>query len=296
MNKRTGRDMVYLILHYNAIEETMACVDSIRAMPSYPQSAIVIVDNASPDGSGAKLEHKYAADGQITVIRNGENSGFSKGNNLGYRYIRERFDAAFLTVCNNDIVFPEQAYTEKVRDIYNRTGFSVLGPDIWNPELSVHQSPLGKTSPDTRAVRRTIWLNGIANRTFPVFWPLVGKRDARQRFGARKDAANHEQEQENVPLMGACLILSKEFIRQKETLFEPETFLYYEEYLLYNHCRRQEMKMIYSPEIRVIHREGRATVSESDNERERYRRLVRNTLAAAKIYLKDLEKDNEGNG
>ena len=295
MAERIKKEMVYLILHYNTSEDTRACVASVRETEAWAESAIVIVDNGSPDGSGETLKAEYADDPAVTVLLNGTNAGFSAGNNAGYRYIRERFDAAFLTVCNNDVVFPEKDYTEKVRRIHGETPFAVLGPDIWNPRLGIHQNPLGTKSPDERAVRRTIRLNRAADFCFPLFWAVAGKKDAEKRLGNRKDSVeNPGDRMEDVPLMGACLILSREFMQVKETLFEPETFLYYEEYLLYNYCRRSGMKILYRPEIRVEHFEGKATDTLSGNGKDRYRRMVKHMLAAARIYLKDLQENAGG--
>ena len=95
----------------------------------------------------------------------------------------------------------------------------------------------------------------------------------------------------NVPLMGACLVLSGKFIQRYDQLFQPATFLYYEEFLLYNRCMRDGEKMLYQPKIQVQHYEGRATITLSANDRERYRRLVKNTLAASRIYFADLKEN-----
>lgn len=292
MAERIKKRMVYLILHYNTIEATRECVASIRNMESYPDCAIVIVDNASLDGSGPVLRDEYVSDETITVLLNRTNAGFSEGNNLGYRYIREHFDADFITVCNNDIVFQDKDYPERIEAVYEEDAFSVMGPDVYNPRLGIHQSPLGMTSPDKKAVCRTIFLNQLADRFFPLFWVLIGKRDAKKRFVNRKDSVNNYREKmNNVPLMGACLVLSGKFIQRHDQLFQPATFLYYEEFLLYNRCMRNGEEMLYQPKIQVQHYEGRATITLSANDRERYRRLVKNTLAASRIYLADLKEN-----
>ena len=95
-------------------------------------------------------------------------------------------------------------------------------------------------------------------------------------------------------VMGACLVLSRDFIRRRETLFDPATFLYYEEYLLYNACMRGGLRVVYRPAIRVAHLGGASTVTLSTGLRDRYRRMVRNTLAAAKIYRQDLDRHAGG--
>ena len=294
MSVKVPVTMVYIILHYNNIEETRACVRSVRAMSGPEESALILVDNASPNGSGALLRDEFGREPGITVLMNPQNLGYSEGNNVGYRYAREHYDADFYTVCNNDILFPDPAWTAKILEEYAARPFDVLGPDIWNPRMGIHQSPLGKKSPDRAAVTRTIRLNALADRFFPLFWLLTGRKDA-ERLSHRKDSVpDYAEAQDSVPLMGACLVLSRDFIRRRETLFDPATFLYYEEYLLYNACMRGGLRVVYRPAIRVEHLEGASTVTLSTGLRDRYRRMVRNTLAAAKIYRQDLDRHAGG--
>lgn len=292
MSDKVHVRMAYVILHYNSIEETRACVESIRQTSAYADSRIVIVDNASPNGTGKTLADEYASADRTDVLLNDENTGFSRGNNLGYQYIREKYDADYITICNNDVVFPDRDYTEKIEKAQQETGFDVLGPDIFQTTLKIHQSPLGADAPTKRDVKRTILLNTLAKLFFPLFWKLFGEKEL-SRIRNRKDSvSNWDQEIQDVPLMGACLVFSRQFIANHEKAFAPETFLYYEEYLLYQACKKQQLKTIYRPEIQILHNEGRSTATMSANEKDKYRRMVSHTLAAAKIYLKELRKTN----
>lgn len=62
--------IAFVVLHYNVPEVTRQCVDSIRELQGNKKKKIVIVDNASPDGSGILLEKEYAQDGDIKVLVN----------------------------------------------------------------------------------------------------------------------------------------------------------------------------------------------------------------------------------
>ena len=50
----------FVILHYNGIEDTEKCIQSIRQLAGQEDIRIVIVDNASPNGTGKLLAHRYA--------------------------------------------------------------------------------------------------------------------------------------------------------------------------------------------------------------------------------------------
>ena len=56
----------FVILHYRAIDTTRSCVKSIRALAG--DKHIVIVDNASPDGTGKQLAEEFAASPDVTVL------------------------------------------------------------------------------------------------------------------------------------------------------------------------------------------------------------------------------------
>ena len=67
-----------LVISYNTREMTLACLASIAAETTVPHEVIVL-DNASPDGSAAAIA---AAFPEIRLIASPENHGFAKGNNL----------------------------------------------------------------------------------------------------------------------------------------------------------------------------------------------------------------------
>ena len=86
----------FVILHYRAIDTTRSCVKSIRALAG--DKHIVIVDNASPNGTGAVLAEEFAASPDVTVLLHGKNDGFARGNNVGTRWVCTHLDADFTVV------------------------------------------------------------------------------------------------------------------------------------------------------------------------------------------------------
>ena len=305
--------MAFVILHYNSIDDTRKCIESIRRLAEvYTKTDlnsgtvqligrdstkekqepvhIVVVDNASPNGSGSLLKNEYGGVSDITLIMNRKNSGFSAGNNIGYKYVKENLEPDFVTVCNNDIVFDDEDFISKVVTEYKERHFFVMGPDIFNPILGIHQSPLGETSPSPAAARRTIKLNTIAEYTFPLFWPVFGKREVEKAKKRGDSVPDYDVSKEDVPLMGACLVLSKDFLEVRDNAFEPVTFMYYEEFMLYNFCIRNGYAMVYEPSIHVTHNEGSATKTAAKDEKDKYRRLVKNIRRAAQVYLDDMLK------
>ena len=69
----------FVVLHYLAYGMTRRCVDVLLSTFKDEPIRIVVVDNASPDGSGVKLEEDYADASNVTVLRNSSNLGFARG-------------------------------------------------------------------------------------------------------------------------------------------------------------------------------------------------------------------------
>lgn len=91
-----------VVLSYNALQYTKECIESIRS--TCPQSAyeIIVVDNASGDGSVQWLKEQK----DIVLQCNGENVGFPVGCNQGIRLAQKDSDIFLL---NNDTVLPPNA-------------------------------------------------------------------------------------------------------------------------------------------------------------------------------------------
>ena len=68
-----------IVLAYNGGEDLIYCVSSLRKSV-YPNLQILVVDNASADGSVEKLRKKFPG---VKVIVNQSNLGYAAGNNIG---------------------------------------------------------------------------------------------------------------------------------------------------------------------------------------------------------------------
>ncbi len=91
-----------IIVTFDNLELTRLCLTSLFENTAEPAFEVVLVDNASTDGTPEYLEALAEAHGGITVIRNQVNLGFPAGTNLGVNAARgER-----LVFLNNDTLVP----------------------------------------------------------------------------------------------------------------------------------------------------------------------------------------------
>lgn len=96
---RTCPTVFVIVLNWNGEEDTAACVDSFLAQRGVAIE-LLLVDNASPDGSGERLHARYPS---LPYLQTEENFGYAGGNNRGIEWARER-GAEWMLIANNDTV------------------------------------------------------------------------------------------------------------------------------------------------------------------------------------------------
>ena len=153
----------FVILHYNAINETETCIESIKAMDE-AEKKIIVVDNASPNHTGHILAERYQKDADVDIVLNDTNLGFAKGNNVGYRYAKEKYNADFIVLVNSDIIFIQNDFVKKLYQIYEEVPFALLGPDILNSSETTHSNPLNDRAPSLIEAKK--WLRGFKRQLF----------------------------------------------------------------------------------------------------------------------------------
>ncbi|MBQ6779621.1 MAG: glycosyltransferase family 2 protein [Treponema sp.] len=265
--KRTTMMTAFVILHYLAYDMTYECVSTLLNNFGESEIHIVVVDNASPNGSGQQLADTFATQEKVHVILNKANLGFAKGNNIGYEYAKTLFSPDFIIVMNNDVLIDDAAFLEDIQRIYDEQNFAVLGPDIYNPKTKRHQNPLylnGNSKENVTKMRSRLQreLPHFAFHYYKNRLLAPVKKIIKTLFFPKKiKQVNLDRTKvyENPVLQGACYIFSKDFIQARDYAFYPETFLYFEEDILHLQCQQQNLKMLYVPNIQIKHLEDVST-------------------------------------
>ena len=104
INKSSMPKVVFLVLNYNGLRslgnDLFMFIDSVFTV-RYPNYEVVIVDNASSDGSYEELINRYGGD--ALIIRLNSNYGYAGGNELGFRkYVFMRGVPDYVVLINND--------------------------------------------------------------------------------------------------------------------------------------------------------------------------------------------------
>lgn len=292
--------LVFVVLHYMALPMTEECIETLEGTFAQQSFHIVVVDNGSPDSNGFKLQKKYRGDNRVTVILNEKNLGFAQGNNVGYQYVRNIGNADFVVVMNNDVLIHDKGFIERVYSIYRETSFAVLGPDIYASRAGTHQSPMrlkGYTRAEVQRIhnQRVHWL-----AIYPLYYGgiySVEKVKAivkkaihwKPRNASLINPYAAEKRIENPVLHGACIIFSKNYMKNEENAFNPNTFLYLEEDILHTICMKKGYKMIYDSSIRVEHLEDISTNALYKSDYKKLKMKFKNLVKSSEVLLSIME-------
>lgn len=279
----------FVILHYLTLQDTIECVDSIRNKMCNKDYSIVIVDNFSNNGSLEKLQLLYENNSIIHIVTSEINLGFAQGNNLGYRYARNKLKARNIIVLNNDIILN----TDNVFDIieYEVSNYNtyIIGPDIVSLVDDGHQNPLyGNVLTKSKAIALIIKYRIICILIKMHLYNLVLPKKKKFQINISDKECNRI---ENCKLHGAFLIFTHKFVENEQNAFHPGTFLYLEEEILYRYCIAKNYKMVYNPDVSVFHKEDSSTNSLLSVPMKKKLFVLENNIKSLKVYLSILREN-----
>ncbi|MDC7807937.1 glycosyltransferase [Luteimonas sp BLCC-B24] len=140
-----------IVLCFNNLAFTQACLDSLVRYSDYPNLEIIAVDNASSDGSQAYLAEWAAAGENRRFIANEANLGFSAGNNVGLRAAT----GDYLVILNNDTYVTPGWVRGMLRHLKRHPEAGLVGPvtnNIGNEaRIEIHYSSMEEMIERARA-------------------------------------------------------------------------------------------------------------------------------------------------
>jgi GT2 family glycosyltransferase len=130
------KSVVVVIVTWNKRQQVLRCIESVIAL-SYPLQAIVVVDNASTDGTVQAIRQRFNETYPIYLIRNETNEGGSGGF---YRGIEAalNFNPDYLWLLDNDVIVVRETLQELLMVIEREPRAGVVGSKIYfakTPEI-----------------------------------------------------------------------------------------------------------------------------------------------------------------
>lgn len=278
----------FIILHYMALDETVLCVNSILNNVR-GKKKIVIVDNASPNGSAEGLKKEYENNNLIDIIEMSSNLGFAKGNNLGYFYAVQHYAPEYIVVMNNDMEIKQEDFIDQIYDSYEKYNYAILGPDIYSTKKKYHQNPQTRKMPtrdDLLKSYRSLVIKDKAKFLIYIKWMIKNISGKTSTTEDRSNIPYVDHVVENQLLHGSCYIFSRIFIdKHPMECFYNKTFMYLEAEILYYLAIKKNEKIIYYPGLKVDHHEDVATDAKFKTQYKKSVFSVKCLLQSTKAFL-----------
>lgn len=126
-------DVSVVIVNWNTKKHLVNCLGSLVDCPNRYSQEIVVVDNASSDGSPEAVEARFP---QVKLIKNKENFGFARANNIGIRASTGRY----VCLINSDVIVQDGCIEKLMKFMDANPSAGLAGPRILNPDGSLQVS------------------------------------------------------------------------------------------------------------------------------------------------------------
>lgn len=228
-----------IVVSYNVRELLLECVASLRdAQCRRALGAIVVVDNASRDGSAEAVRTRFPA---VSVI-DAPNRGYGAGANVGIAATNHEY----VLILNPDTVVPLGTISALTDFLEDHPDVALVGPRLRYPD--------GRIQPTRRR---------FPERLTPLFestilagwWPE--NRWAR-RYHMRDESETAEIPQKVDWVVGAAMLVRRTAI-ERAGAFDESFRMYSEEVEWCWRLRQHGWKVAYLPTVEIVHHEGAST-------------------------------------
>ncbi|WP_171052645.1 glycosyltransferase family 2 protein [Ruegeria sediminis] len=228
---RARFDLSVIIVNYNTQDVTANAIQSVLDNAGALDLEVIVVDNASTDGSVASLRRTFP---RVKVLATGQNGGYAWGNNIGIRHAQGRY----LLVLNPDTEILDGALERAVK-------YLEVNPDVGI--LGCHAS-LGDGTQQLTLFRQ-VSLSGLF---WNVFVPNKLIRNSRQ-FGDQRYVSLARDRVQDVDVVAGCFMMLSREVVDRVGMMDDRFFMYSEEAEWCWRVRQAGLKVRYNPDIRIIH-------------------------------------------
>lgn len=282
----------FLILHYLAVDETVNCVKSIMKNINYGNYEIIIVDNASHNGTGKYLNDKYKNIDNVHVIINDKNLGFAKGNNIGFVYAVKKLKCDYVCMINNDTLVNQKEFVDIIIEKHNKSGAAVIGPKI--KQRDGKYTPILPPLNSLNFYKKALICDYINMIKIYLGIEKVSIMGSLNKLVGRIPDDNSNKgldvngEYKDVLLHGCCLIFTPNYIK-KFVGINSKTFLFREEELLYIRLQNNNLHSLYTGDLEIVHLEDAATNMVKKKNKDKKLFMCKNRINSTKILIQEIK-------
>jgi GT2 family glycosyltransferase len=227
-------DVSVVIVNWNTCDILRNCLASIYAQTKDAAFEVIVVDNASSDGSSRMARYEFP---QVVLLENDTNKGYAAAVNQGIKIAAGRY----VLILNSDIIICDSAIDKTVRYANEHPEAAIVTCQVRQSHRTVQMTCFRFPS----VLNLSLSASGLAkvfryNRFFGREWMLWWGRDSER----------------EVDVASGMFLLVRRSVIEKVGMLDESFFMYYEET---DWCRRLTdagWKILFWPGARVIHIHG----------------------------------------
>lgn len=281
-----------VILNYNNYYDTINCIKSLIEYSMEKLPYVVIVDNCSTNNSvkyiaeyidliGIKFEYAsenstIIKESKFLIIKLSENIGYARGNNVGLRLLINN-KVENICILNNDILFKNNAIEQLTSCLNKHPEIGFLSPLLVKPDGKVDYNCCRKNPTNKMLIVESLkfFKNKFINKII----------DKKYLLKTNNELLNQEIVTCDI-ISGAC-IMSKRNTWEIIQYFDPNTFLYYEENILYEKLKKKtKLKSAIYTKATIVHLGAQSTTSLKNT------KLLQIEIDSMKYYFKTYRSIN----
>jgi GT2 family glycosyltransferase len=219
-----------VMVNFNQAQYTAQCLDSILKAPPLTSYEIILVDNASSDGSPDWLEAHYP---YVKLVRSARNGGIAGGNNLGIRAACGRY----ILLLNNDTLVTPGTIDQTVAFLNAHPEAAGVGGNLLNADGTFQ--------------------SGYAN--FHTLWSVfLVTTKLGQRFHPWYPSLPRGKAVKEVDWISTAFMTFRKDALEAVNLVDEEYFIYSDETDLEYRLVQAGWKIYYLPDLETIHFGGKS--------------------------------------
>ncbi|MBU0754126.1 MAG: glycosyltransferase family 2 protein [Planctomycetes bacterium] len=226
-----------IVLSWNTRELLRACLRALDRNGSTIPCEIIVVDNASCDGSPKMVAEEFP---ETILIQNARNEGYARGNNIGIR----RATGDYLLLLNSDTEVREKALDTMIDFLELHPGYGACGAQLLNPDGTIQRACMRFPG-----LIVTLFFDTFLERLFPQnAW-------VHQYFMRDFDHAS-SRDVDQPP--GACFMIRRSLV-EEIGLLDEDLFLFYNDVDYCLRIRKAGYDIRFLADARVLHHGGAST-------------------------------------
>jgi len=233
-------DVSIIIVNWNTKGLLRDCLESVYAHAGDVDYEVIVIDNASADGSADMVRNNFK---QAVLIENQDNRGFARANDQGMVVARGRY----VLLLNSDTVVLENAIVNTVRFADANPQVAVVGCQVLNPDGTIQQTCFMFPS-----ILNMVLSSSYLSKFFPQS----------RFFGRERMTWWDRSDTRQVDVVTGCFMLVRRKAIEQVGVMDERFFMYCEETDWCYRFRKNGWKVMFAPVGQIIHLGGQSTAKD----------------------------------